>query len=290
MKGGIYRITRLLSNGQESNDHYVGSSGNITRRVSLHVRSLNKGKHHSPILQRAWKKYGCRRFKIIIIMNCSNDDLLINENKMMKKYRKPNSVKPYYNIVPQAGSPRGYKWTDAQRATLKAACLIAFNKPEVRAQRKKITKALMANPEHKKICVAAFRSDRCIPNRNASLKAAWARPETRERRRISMAKAMTTAYRQRISKIQLIAQNNPITNAKRSMSVKKALANPTVRAKLKITAAKQRLPERRRAMSKALRKPATLAKVRAATIQRFSDPVWKEKHRQACLQAIARKK
>lgn len=50
---GIYQIKNL-----ETENIYIGSSINISRRISAHKYLLKKGTHHCTFLQRAWNKYG----------------------------------------------------------------------------------------------------------------------------------------------------------------------------------------------------------------------------------------
>lgn len=62
----IYKIINKV-NGK----FYLGSTNNFNRRVRDHSNLLNKNKHHSILLQRAWNKYGENNFdfKIIEIVN-----------------------------------------------------------------------------------------------------------------------------------------------------------------------------------------------------------------------------
>jgi len=56
---GLYAIVNV-----NNNMAYVGSSNDIKRRIKEHKTQLNKNKHHSIRLQRAWNKYGSDCFEI----------------------------------------------------------------------------------------------------------------------------------------------------------------------------------------------------------------------------------
>jgi excinuclease UvrABC nuclease subunit len=95
---GIYKIINNLTN-----EFYIGSAVNFDKRWKEHKRRLNKGTHHSPILQNAWVKYGEFSFSFIIILYCERDNLLLYEQRAINVY------KPKYNISPTAGSTLGAK-------------------------------------------------------------------------------------------------------------------------------------------------------------------------------------
>jgi group I intron endonuclease len=93
---GIYKIINTTTN-----DLYVGSAVNLNKRWKEHKRRLNKGTHHSPILQNAWYKYGENAFTFVILLYCSKVNLLLYEQRAIDNY------KPKYNISPTAGSTLG---------------------------------------------------------------------------------------------------------------------------------------------------------------------------------------
>lgn len=57
MIGYLYHIRNT-----ETNDVYVGSSHNVIKRKKWHFSHLEKGTHHSILLQRAYSKYGKDKF------------------------------------------------------------------------------------------------------------------------------------------------------------------------------------------------------------------------------------
>lgn len=96
---GIYSIVNEL-NGHR----YIGSTNNFKRRLIHHRSDLRTNTHHSPILQRAYNKYGEHRFYIEILETCEpiQETLFLLEQKYL-------DLKPEYNINPIANRPPGFK-------------------------------------------------------------------------------------------------------------------------------------------------------------------------------------
>lgn len=95
---GIYKIINRV-NGK----YYVGSSDDIERRFERHKLELNKNRHHSIKLQRAWTKYGKENFNYNIIENISKHELLQREQYYLDICKEnPNTN---YNICYNAFSP-----------------------------------------------------------------------------------------------------------------------------------------------------------------------------------------
>lgn len=80
-------------------DLYVGSTVNFYKRKNRHMRELEKGKHHSIILQRAYDKYRKDNFYYIKYIECSVEDNLILEQFCI------DALSPKYNISKSAKSP-----------------------------------------------------------------------------------------------------------------------------------------------------------------------------------------
>ena len=83
---GIYRIRNIINN-----KCYYGSAKNIEKRWERHKNDLNKNKHHSLILQRAWNKYKESNFIFEIVEECKFNILLKTEQKYL-------DLNPEYNI------------------------------------------------------------------------------------------------------------------------------------------------------------------------------------------------
>lgn len=88
-KTGIYFIINKINN-----KIYIGSANNFLERKNRHIRELEKGRHHSILLQRAWDKYGRKNFEFHFIESCSKKYLFVIEQKYLDFY-KPFSPKGY---------------------------------------------------------------------------------------------------------------------------------------------------------------------------------------------------
>jgi group I intron endonuclease len=70
LNSGIYIIKNLVTN-----DFYLGSTVDFNKRKNAHFNQLRKGEHHSPILQRSYKKHGKNNFIFKIIHEEINEYL-----------------------------------------------------------------------------------------------------------------------------------------------------------------------------------------------------------------------
>lgn len=100
---GVYAIVHIASGKL-----YVGSAKCIAKRWQGHRSELGRGIHHSPLLQRAWNKYGSGAFAFVIIRFCPEDQLIPIEQKWMDEMEV--SGKRGYNCRSLAESNRGYKY------------------------------------------------------------------------------------------------------------------------------------------------------------------------------------
>jgi len=84
---GVYKIT-CIENGMI----YIGSSKNISGRLSKHKNLLKNNKHHNFYLQDDFNFYGINNFKFEILETCNEDDYLNLEQKYL------NELKPFYKL------------------------------------------------------------------------------------------------------------------------------------------------------------------------------------------------
>jgi group I intron endonuclease len=84
-KCGIYMILNKVNY-----KCYIGSSNDIRLRIHRHIKSLNNQTHYNTYLQRSWKKYTGRNFDFIILEECSEIDLILNEQYWMDYYQSIN--------------------------------------------------------------------------------------------------------------------------------------------------------------------------------------------------------
>lgn len=93
-RSGIYKIKNTITG-----DVYIGSSVDSITRMCQHRSQLRHNKHHSPILQNSYNKYGHSVFVVSIICFCDINLLIILEQFYI------NSCKPFYNTATCADSP-----------------------------------------------------------------------------------------------------------------------------------------------------------------------------------------
>lgn len=109
--GTIYAIKNTITN-----DLYVGSALRFNNRKYYHIYDLENNKHHSPILQNSWNKYGSDAFVFSIIEDDINNSILLEKEQYWI-----NKLHPRYNICKIAGSPIGIKHTQVSRNNMSAS-------------------------------------------------------------------------------------------------------------------------------------------------------------------------
>lgn len=112
MASGIYTIT-CTSNGKV----YVGSAVDYAARRRLHLHHLRKGVHHSKKLQRAFCKHGEGAFLFSLVVECRKEDLIAEEQRLI------DTIRPWFNATPKAGSRLGSKASAETREKLRISHL-----------------------------------------------------------------------------------------------------------------------------------------------------------------------
>lgn len=150
MLSGIYQIRNLV-NGKI----YIGSSKNIKSRWNSHKTDINKKKHHSNLLQKAWYKYGEENFVFEVLATCPPEYLIKLEQWFL------DNLKPEYNICKIARSVLGLKRSEETKMKMalcklgntafkgrkhteetKQKMRISFKKPKSEEHRRKNTERL----------------------------------------------------------------------------------------------------------------------------------------------------
>lgn len=161
---GVYAIL-CLSN----NKVYVGSAVNIPSRWSVHRWGLRANRHHCGYLQRAWNKYGERRFKFVVVEYCEENKLAEREQYYMDVSRRR-----LMNSQPVARCSRGYKHSaETKRRMSQSAIKVASSAEQrkIRSERAKRMHAegkIPARPmvHRSKTCCVCFNefTPRRLPN------------------------------------------------------------------------------------------------------------------------------
>lgn len=93
MTCGVYQFA------SPSGKRYIGGTINVASRWRSHINALRKGRHHSPQLQRAWRKYGEERITFSLLLICAKADLRFYEQLLLDNF------KPEYNVAKDATRP-----------------------------------------------------------------------------------------------------------------------------------------------------------------------------------------
>lgn len=99
-KSGIYVITNTF-NGKR----YVGQAASIGDRWLTHKSQLNRGRHLSRHLQKAWNKYGADSFTFSVLEYVAAETAALTQREQawMDEFR------PEYNVAPAAATALGMK-------------------------------------------------------------------------------------------------------------------------------------------------------------------------------------
>ena len=111
---GVYMIQSISHPERQ----YVGSAVDIDDRQSHHFSLLRKNKHHSPILQNHYNKYGKEDLAFDIIESgeyLDDNHLRAREQMWIGRQQYKDTEKPYFNICPIAGSNLGTKWSEESK-------------------------------------------------------------------------------------------------------------------------------------------------------------------------------
>lgn len=108
----IYTIRSIL----RPTRFYVGSAKDWNRRRSEHKFHLNKGTHHNIKLQNHVNKYGIEDLEFVKECPVSDIEQLIKMEQFFI-----DSMKPYFNICPTAGSPLGRRHTKETKEKIRKA-------------------------------------------------------------------------------------------------------------------------------------------------------------------------
>ena len=113
LNSGIYKILNLI-NGK----FYIGSAIRLNKRFERHRWELDSNRHSNQILQRAYLKYGADVFEFHIV------EVIENPTKKLLEEREQfyiDTLKPEYNILPNAGTHLGSKRSEEAKARMSAA-------------------------------------------------------------------------------------------------------------------------------------------------------------------------
>jgi len=101
---------------------YIGGSVDIAKRWALHRSRLNRGIHHSPHLQRAWRLYGADAFSFVCLERLgSKEQLTAAEQRWLNDALTTRPRNRVYNVAPEAGRTIDVSPSPETRRKLSAA-------------------------------------------------------------------------------------------------------------------------------------------------------------------------
>lgn len=208
---GVYTITNMVDSKQ-----YVGSSQDIQLRWQQHRTQLRTNSHHSHYLQRAWNKYGEDAFIFQMIEKTPPDRCVEREQYWI------NTLNPAYNLLPTAGSPRGYRASESTRAKLSAVAKTR-NPPMLGKHHTEMTRTKIAQTRKERGIPAPSKGEALSEERKAKLRAAkLGKPLSPEHRAaISQGLAgrkMPSDFGEQIRQRQLGTKHAPERREKNSVS------------------------------------------------------------------------
>jgi group I intron endonuclease len=154
---GIYRI-RCLANGKV----YIGSAVDFAERWRVHVYELDRGKHHSRYLQRAWNKHGPDGF-VFEVIEYADQPVLIEREQWHLDNAQACNPRHGYNTSPTAGSQLGFKHSEETRAAYSEARKGRVVTPETKARIRAKHLGRVFSPETKAKMKAARRNKPLSP-------------------------------------------------------------------------------------------------------------------------------
>ena len=197
---GVYGIVHVASGKS-----YVGSSVNIAKRCSLHLKNLNAGKHVNRLLQRAWNKYGEAAFEVLEIEQCPPEHLVKAEQYWIDTLGSADLSKGY-NLAPKANSTLGLRWSARSRRNMALRVSKYFSDPENRRKQSERIKAFARqNPDFyirlgkaaAEVICGTKRSDATKKKMSEARRLAWAQYTPEERAAACAISAANLAARNR---------------------------------------------------------------------------------------------
>lgn len=141
--GGLYIIRMPLGH------FYGGRSGNIRRRIGIHLKALKRGVHGNTYMQRVYVLHQVFEFEIL-----EEHDSLAGQIQAEQAWLDANLLLPgCMNLSPLAqggsgGRNKGWEPSEETRERMRAAALGRKHSPETRAAMSAAKKGAKFTPEH----------------------------------------------------------------------------------------------------------------------------------------------
>jgi group I intron endonuclease len=128
---GIYTITNLLDGR-----YYVGSSLDLTKRLTSHKTKLKNNKHINKYLQNAWNKYGEANFKFEVVLPLPDSDektiRAIEHEILEREFDKTYNIIKTVNLIENEIQRRRRRKNNNRRKTAKEVLIYQTPKGKYR--------------------------------------------------------------------------------------------------------------------------------------------------------------
>lgn len=200
---GVYQISNT-----RTGIVYVGSSKDILRRWKQHVTLLNAGKHPNTHLQNAWAFYGCSVFSFSVLELCSEEQLLVVEQKYL------DSIPDKYNFLKIAGSCAGTPKTEEHKKKISKALKGKKHDATRRAKNRKAQKerGRKHTEEHKQKLAERMRGN-TYANGNQNRKGAKVSDEAKRKlRKANLGKKLSEETKAKMREAQQRRRQREVLN------------------------------------------------------------------------------
>lgn len=160
---GIYKIICIANK-----KIYVGSAINLRKRKRDHWYYLRQNKHHNPILQNAWNKYGEQVFTFEVLEQVLPISLTAREQYWF------NKLKPFgrkgFNVLHEAGSNLGSKHSPEAIEKTRQAHLGKTISPEQRERLRQVNLGKKHTPESRERTSRALFGKKKSPEHSENIR------------------------------------------------------------------------------------------------------------------------
>ena len=211
--GGIYKITHTATGRI-----YVGSAIIFSRRWYDHRRTLRRGTHKNPHLQRAWLKYGEQAFAFDVLELVADPQALVGREQVWLDVLRPD-----FNLCPTAGNCFGRPRSPETRAKISRSQRGHLVSLEARTKIGDSSRGRVHGLETRAKVAASAQSRWDDPQYRARLVAKMRSSETREKMRVAhLGKTTPAEVRAKMSASHKVIPGKPCspeTRAKLSARV-----------------------------------------------------------------------
>ncbi len=305
---GIYQLVHI-----KSGKRYIGQSVRVEGRKAEHFWTLRHNKHANTYLQAAWNKYGEEAFEFSVLEECAVEQLDEREIYWISFYK---STDPAFGYNLRDG---GTWFTEESRRSISTS-LKGRKKPEGFADKMRARKGTFSEETKRRIAkgaadwwktatpeqIEARKQNVSKANKGRKLtqaeleerschSKAWWDNATEEQRKERGAAILQG--QKEMSEEAKLARCKKIGDANRgrklgplSQEVKQKISKSLTGRKIQVDMSPEATARRSENQKRVMADPEARRKLSETVRARYQDPEVKERHRQACIAAMQRRK